>query len=285
MSAWFIALAMGVQVCSAGQAPEFQEIWRLDGLEAPESVIADGRGGYIVSNIAGEAAERNGAGYLARVSFDGALTERHWVTGFNAPKGMALHDGHLFVSDIDRLVEIDLGTGERMADYPMPGAGFLNDVAVLGDRVLVSDSANSRIYALEDGVVSVWLEDAALAGVNGLFVEDNRLLVTTMSAGDILAVDLDDRSLTQLLTGLDNADGIGPVAGGYVISQWPGLVSFWRENTAQFNETTLIFDETETPVFMNDLLTEGDRILIPHWQPGALSAWQVECAADASTAH
>ena len=271
-------LSLAASLCLAGQTPELNRLWQLDGLDSPESVIADGQGGYIVSNIHGEAAEANGLGYLARVSADGVLTERHWVTGLNAPKGLAIHAGRLFVSDIDRLVEIDLSAGTIEATHVMPGAGFLNDVAVLGDTILVSDSANSRIYALQDGQISIWLENEVLAGINGLLVEDSRLLVTTMSAGDILAVTGAERSITRLLTGLDNADGIGAIAGGYLISQWPGLVSFWREDSAQFNETTLIFDETETPVFMNDLLTEGDRVLIPHWQPGALSAWRVDCS-------
>lgn len=270
-------LSLAASLCLAGQTPELHRLWQLDGLDSPESVIADGQGGYIVSNIHGEAAEANGLGYLSRVSADGVLTQRRWVTGLNAPKGLAVHAGRVFVSDIDRLVEIDLSAGTIEASHAMPGAGFLNDVTVLGNTILVSDSANSRIYALEGDAISIWLEDEALAGINGLLVEDSRLLVTTMSAGDILAVTGPERTITRLLTGLDNADGIGAIAGGYLISQWPGLVSFWREDSAQFNETALIFDETETPVFMNDLLTEGDRVVIPHWQPGALSAWRVDC--------
>ena len=270
-------LSLATSLCLAGQTPQLEQVWHLDGLDSPESVIADGQGGYIVSNINGEATERNWQGYLARISADGEIIERRWATNLHAPKGMAIHAGRLFVSDIDHVIEIELATGARLSTHYLEGAGFLNDVAVLGDTILVSDSANSRIYALQDGQISIWLENEVLAGINGLLVEDSRLLVTTMSAGDILAVTGPERTITRLLTGLDNADGIGAIAGGYLISQWPGLVSFWREDSAQFNETTLIFDETETPVFMNDLLTEGDRVLIPHWQPGALSAWQVEC--------
>ncbi len=271
-------------LCLASQTPDLHLLWRLEGLDEPESVIADGHGGYIVSNISGEAAERNGQGYLARVSADGALVDRHWVTGLNAPKGMAIRDGHLFVSDIDHLVEIDLASGDVIAEHAMPGARFLNDVAVMGDLVLVSDSAGSRIFALDAGKASVWLEDARLAGINGLLVEDSRLLVTTMTAGDVLAVTGPEQTITRFLTGRDNADGIGPMGGGYLISQWPGLVSYWREDTAHFNETTRIFDEVEAGIYMNDLLTEGDLVLIPHWQPGALSAWKVRCPADGSTA-
>lgn len=279
----FVSLA--ASLCLAGQTPQMTELWRLDGLDSPESIIADGAGGYIVSNINGEATERNWRGYLARISADGELVERHWATSLQAPKGMAIHEGRLFVSDIDHVVEIELATGTLLSRHYLEGAGFLNDLVVLDGVVLAADSANSRIYALSDGVVSVWLEDEQLAGVNGLLVEENRLLVTTMSAGDVLAVTGPDRTISRLLTGLENADGIGAIAGGYLISQWPGRLSYWAENTTRSNDTALIFDEVEAGIYMNDLLTEGERVLIPHWQPGEVSAWQVSCGRDASADH
>ena len=78
---------------------------------------------------------------------------------------------------------------------------------------------------------------------------------------------------------------MGAIAGGYLISQWPGRLSYWAENTTRSNDTALIFDEVEAGIYMNDLLTEGERVLIPHWQPGEVSAWQVSCGRDASTDH
>ena len=43
------------------------------------------------------------------------MLEREWATGLDAPKGMALANGQLYVADIDRLVEIDPATGKIVA--------------------------------------------------------------------------------------------------------------------------------------------------------------------------
>ena len=265
-------------IASTCLAPVLEPVWRTAGLDAPESVVADGAGGFIVSNVNGEGAEANGEGYLARLDSEGRRTgPEHWVTGLNAPKGLALSDGRLFVSDIDTLVEIDPERGEVVARYPIEGAGFLNDVAAHEGRVLVSDSARSRIHALEDGEISLWLEDATLAGVNGLLPEDDRLLVTTMSNGDVLAIDWQTRAVTPLTGGLQNADGIAPTAlGGYMLSQWPGDLWHWVEGDAPVH----LVERQDPPVLMNDLTVHGELVIIPHWQPGAVSAWRLSCSYD-----
>ena len=265
-------------IASTCLAPVLEPVWRTDGLDAPESVIADGAGGFIVSNVNGEGAEANGAGYLARLDAQGRrIGPERWVTGLNAPKGLALSGGRLFVADIDTLVEIDPGRGEVVARYPIEGAGFLNDVAAHEGRVLVSDSARSRIHVLEDGEVSLWLEDAALAGVNGLLPEDDRLLVTAMSNGEVLAIDWQTRAVTPLTGGLQNADGIAPAApGGYMLSQWPGDLWHWVEGEAPVH----LVERQDPPVLMNDLTVHGELVIIPHWQPGAVSAWRLSCSDD-----
>lgn len=265
-------------IASTCLAPVLEPVWRTDGLDAPESVIADGTGGFIVSNVNGEGAEANGAGYLARLDAQGRrIGPERWVTGLNAPKGLALSGGRLFVADIDTLVEIDPERGEIVARYPIEGAGFLNDVAAHEGRVLVSDSARSRIHVLEDGEVSLWLEGAALAGVNGLLPEDDRLLVTAMSNGEVLAIDWQTRAVTPLTGGLQNADGIAPAApGGYMLSQWPGDLWHWVEGEAPVH----LVERRDPPVLMNDLTVHGELVIIPHWQPGAVSAWRLSCSDD-----
>ena len=69
------------------------------------------------------------------------------------------------MSDIDQLVEIDLTSGEILAKYPAPGAKFLNDVATdASGNVYVTDysTANSVIYKLDKGIITVWLKGAGI---------------------------------------------------------------------------------------------------------------------------
>ena len=74
-----------------------------------------------VSNVNGEANAADGNGYISKLSVQGEVQEKEWVTGLNAPKGLALHDGNLYVSDIDELVVIDTASGEITARHEAPG--------------------------------------------------------------------------------------------------------------------------------------------------------------------
>lgn len=186
-------------ICLTVQSPGIEPLWRTDGLDSPESVISDGRGGFIVSNVNGPARDADGTGYLSRLDAEGRIIEpQRWVEGLNAPKGLALGGGRLYVTDIDAIVAIDPETGAITARYPVDSAEFLNDAAAHDGRILVSDSATGRIHILAGNTVSLWLEDPALAGVNGLWPEPDRLLVTTMERGEIIAIDWQTRELTVL---------------------------------------------------------------------------------------
>ena len=84
----------------------------------------------------------------------------------------------LYVTDIDRLVAIDVESGEISGTWPAEGAKFLNDPAVDADgRVFVSDMVTNRIYVLDGDSLSVWLEDEGLTHPNGLAVQDGKLIV------------------------------------------------------------------------------------------------------------
>jgi hypothetical protein len=101
------------------------EVWSLEGFKAPESALFDaGRGVIYVSNVAGDMVGKDGVGYISRVSPAGEMLEAEWVTGLNAPKGLALDGGTLYAADIDRLVAIDVEAGEITGEWPAEGAQF-----------------------------------------------------------------------------------------------------------------------------------------------------------------
>ena len=245
----------------------------LSDLDSPESVIPNSRADFLyVSNVNGEGDEKNSAGYIARVSLNGELIEKHWVAGLNAPKGLALLGDTLFVSDIDQLVSIDTTKGEIKARVDFPGAKFLNDVIKLGDQLLVSDSGNARIYKYEEGNVSIWLEDERLGGINGLLVEDGNLLITTMDAGALLSLDLETMTLSLIADGMTNADGLSVLDdGSYLVSSWPGRLYHVKES----GEVNMLLDTQATPVFLNDFYILENTLIIPNWQPGSLQFYRI----------
>jgi sugar lactone lactonase YvrE len=232
-----LAPAVCAMVAGAGTpAMAAEEIWTLDGLSVPESVLHDAeRDVLYVSNIAGEPLEKNGAGFLSRVSPEGEMLDRDWITGLDAPKGLASDGGTLWVSDIDRLVAVDIESGAVTGSWAAEGAVFLNDTAVDGaGRVFVSDMLTDSIYVLEDDALSVWLRDPALQHPNGLKVEGGALIVapwgidmqddfSTLTGGHMLTVDLETKAIAPLGSGapIGNLDGLErDGAGAWLVTDW-----------------------------------------------------------------
>ena len=80
--------------------------------KVPESVYFDKAGKVLyVSNIDGEPWAKDGAGSIGKLGLDGKVIAAEWVEGLNAPKGMALSKGTLWVADLSEVVGIDVAKG------------------------------------------------------------------------------------------------------------------------------------------------------------------------------
>ena len=108
---------------------ELTERWEVAGLEAPESVVYY-QNAYYVSNVAGQPAEKNGAGYITKVDLDGSVIEQKWAVGFNAPKGLGVFGSTLYVSDIDVVHVVSIESGKILKSFQAEGATFLNDIEI-----------------------------------------------------------------------------------------------------------------------------------------------------------
>src|SRR5207248_6062468 len=130
-------------------------------------------------------------GFISKVSpSNGSIIQSNWVTGLDAPKGIAIsNDGSkLYVSDITNLVEIDIASGKVIKRFNAPGSAFLNDVLLDNQgNIYVSDTGTNTIYKLDTNVkdnlsLQVWLKSPELNGPNGLHVDNNknRLIVASL---------------------------------------------------------------------------------------------------------
>ena len=255
--------------------PALEQQWVATGFSAPEGV-ASADGVVFISNVAGEGNAKDGEGWVSRLSLDGEVLEEKWVEGLNAPKGMAVRDGKLFVSDFDAYHVIDIETAQIENTYPVDGAGFLNDITVWQGGVYMSDSGSARIFQIDVNGYKEWLADDRLSGVNGLTADGERLLIATMGSGSLFET-LGARDLTQIATGMENADGIAVLDdGSYLVSSWPGQI--WH--VASGGTVTELHNTAEVPVYQNDLTRIGDLIIVPNWQPGTVTAWQLGAAND-----
>jgi sugar lactone lactonase YvrE len=210
-------------------------LWETKGLAQPESVVVDPATGAIyVSNIVGAVMQKDGNGFIAKLSGDGKVLTRQWVKGLDAPTGLALHDRTLYVADVDQLVEINAASGEIIKRYPANGATFLNDVAVDADgTVYVSDTPTNTIWRLKDGSFEPWLVNDKLNGPNGLLVQGDTLIVASLgripSVGQkqelagLSQISLKDQSVSPIGNGqpIGNLDGLELLQPGvYLVTDW-----------------------------------------------------------------
>jgi hypothetical protein len=196
------------------------------GLSVPECVLYDAKSGIIyVSNVDGKSNEKDGAGGISTLSADGQILNAGWVTGIDAPKGMAILNDHLFVSNIDEVVEIDITTKKIVTRYPVDGSTFLNDMATdpKSGKVFISDTRTGQVYVWQNGKVSVWLKGDMFTGANGLFLLDNSLYVGT--GNSILQCDIKSGETKVCVPNTGGVDGLYKTSEGkFIFSDWKGSV-------------------------------------------------------------
>jgi len=176
-------------------APATTPTWSLDGFAAPESVLIDGQG-YLISNVNGSPVDKDDNGFISKIGPDGKLVELKWIDGakpdveLNAPKGMAILNGVLYVADIDAVRKFDAKTGAPLGSIAIANATFLNDVVAPegGKTVYVTDSAiggdfkpkgTAAIFAITGDEAPKALDIAVIGLPNGIDAE-------TTPAGDVL---------------------------------------------------------------------------------------------------
>ena len=235
-------LAAAAAQAQAPTAHKLTKVWESEAaLKVPESVRFDAKRKVLyVSNIDGEPWVADGKGSIAKLGLDGKVIAADWVTGLDCPKGLALSaDGKwLYAADIGGIVVIDIKKGKIRQKIAIPEGMQLNDLVSDGkDTLYVSDSKGKKVYVVKDGKASVYLDETALKGPNGLLVHDGALYVLDNNSLNRVGP---DKSLTVIADGMPGGvDGLENVKGGdFLVSVWSGAV--WYVNGDGSKE--LLFD-------------------------------------------
>lgn len=214
-------------LAAISHSPKLNLLWQTEGLRVPESVLVyqDGQDKYLfVSEIDGQGNVADGEGGIAQLNIDGSYREHNWLRGLNAPKGLAVYQGKLYVADLTELVIIDIAKKQVIVKEPAPDAVFLNDVTV-DERgvVYISDTRKNRVYRYRDNALTIWLENIEAA--NGLKAIDADLYI---AANDRLLKATADGTITVVAKGFaERADGLEPVGNGnFIVTCWAGLVYY-----------------------------------------------------------
>jgi len=240
----------------------------------PESVLYDAdRNVIYVANINGEPSEKDGNGFISRLGLDGEIVDLKWVTGLNAPKGMGIYKGKLYVADIDRVVEIDIEKGKIVNEYTSPKAQFLNDVSVHSTgTVYISDNWINTIFRLQGDRLESWFHSGQLNLPNGLWAEEDRLLIGMDNA--IMKVEYKNKNETRFIEETGFIDGLVATGdGGYLISDFLGAVYLVRpgEKRIKLSDTS----KEEIMAADIDFIIDKRLLMVPTFYDNRVMAYEV----------
>ncbi len=229
----FKKLLLATTLISYATAVEVTKVWESEPvLKVPESVLLDNKNNQLfVANINGKPTDKDGNGFISILDLTGKVKTLEFSKGFDAPKGMAIYDNKLYVSDIDTLRVVDLSTGDIIENYYIKEAEFLNDVVATKDGVIyVSDYSptNKAIYKLQNKNMTKWLNSGNLMGErpNGVWIKDEQLIIGTKE-GTIFTVNQKNKRISTFKAkiGINGIDGILPFdEKSYITSDWAGRV-------------------------------------------------------------
>jgi hypothetical protein len=176
------------------------------GLNQPENLVYDSVADvYLVSNMGGGGAARDGNGFISRLRPDGTMLEARWIAGgvngvtLDAPKGLAIRGDTLAVADISAVHLFDRRTGVPLGSIELPGV-VMNDLAYAADGSLwITDTGPAREPVPVDtskdvdavwrvtpeGRVSAVARGLALSRPDGLVLDGGDALVATFGANRI----------------------------------------------------------------------------------------------------
>jgi len=218
-----------------------------EGFSTPESAIYDAdQAVWFVTNINGVPSEKDGNGFISRLTRDGTIDSRHFVEGgrggatLHAPKGQAITGDTLWVADIDAVRGFNKRTGAPLAAVEFGRrARFLNDIAVGPDGALyITDTgiiiANGqiehpgpdRLFRLAGRTITILAEGDRLERPNGIAWDNaNRRFIMVGFGGKTVFAWAPDSTPAAMAEGPGGHDGVVVLDDGRI------LVSSWADST------------------------------------------------------
>lgn len=256
------------------ETPKLNLVWKTDTtFTGSESSLYDASSERIyVSSGNTVSGDKDNDGFISILQTDGTVTELKWVAdGLHAPKGMALLDGKLYVSDIDELKVIDIASAKVEQVIPVQGAVFLNDVATDGSQIYVSDTRAGTIYAFTpNGDYSLIVENSP--SVNGLECFEGHLYVLD---GEGLKKFSNDGNYTpeNLYPEMTGGDGLVIINDStFIASRWHGEIFMIRGS-----EMTTLLDTREEKSNTADIgFVKGKNlVLVPTFLKNEVAAYEL----------
>lgn len=257
--------------------PSFELLWETDSIfETPESCFYDKEHDFIyVSNVNQAPRTKDNNGYISKLTTDGTIVEKEWVTELSAPKGMGFYHEVLYVTDIDAIVEINAHTGLTMKRNTLEGSLMLNDISVDQNTgiVYVSDMDTGKVYSYFEGEFTLWKE--GINKPNGVLVDGDNLLINSVEDNTVTVFDIKTKEKKEVLaSNVGRADGVEKLnSGNYIVSDWRGEIHFIRNNTPTSLFNTLEDQKAQTADI--GLIADKNIILVPTFFGNRVKAFKI----------
>jgi sugar lactone lactonase YvrE len=263
-----------------------------EGIATPESVLYDEAADrYLVSNINGKPTEIDNNGYIMELSPDGKVNKPKFIAGgtndvkLNAPKGLALHGGILYVSDVSTVRKFDAKTGAGKGEIPIAGSTFLNDVASTADgKIYVSDSGvkvtdkgfeptgSEAVYVIEKGKAKALTKTKDLGAPNGLLPVAGGVLAVTLTSNELYR--LDDKGARQDITKLPvgGLDGLVQAGDKLLVTSWSSKTIYRGKLNDKFEP---LVPNVNSPADIG-YDTKRSRVLVPRFLDNVVEVYEVK---------
>jgi hypothetical protein len=270
------------------QVAMFRRVGETPNLQAPESARYDSDlDVWFVSNINGDPAKKDNNGFIIRLSADGSPDTAKFIAGgrkgvtLNAPKGMAIVGDTLWVADLDAVRAFNKQSGAPIITVNVPGAKFLNDVAVDNDGTLyVTDTGlgpglkhlgPDRVYQIKNQKATVALESSQLQGPNGIAWSpgDEEFVIVSFLSPAVFGWEPGSKQLRPLGTGPGQEDGVEVLPdGGLVITSWADSSLFLLKD----GKATKVASGVASPA---DIGINGKRVAVPQLMENKVQFWEL----------
>jgi hypothetical protein len=256
-----------------------------EGFAAPDSALYDIESDvYLISNVNGSPTEADDNGYISRLAPDGQMLNAKFIDGarddikLNAPKGMAISAGILFVADLDRIRKFDVVSGAALGEIVVTGASFLNDVAAGPDGTIYftdtgikasgagfTRTGSDAVYKIVKDRPKLIAHGKSLDGPNGLIVDASGIWVVTFGGNELYNVKSGTKADVQRLPN-GTLDGIVKTSSGtlYVSTRESNQVLVGAPGAA-FGAAFLIPSPADIGYDV-----KRNRLLIPRMQESSL---------------
>ena len=256
------------------EAEGVSQVWKIKNeLRMPESALYDKKRDIVyVTNF--DRFSAPGQQFISKVSLAGGIEKLKWVEGLVLPTGMAIFKDKLFVVERRNVAEIDLDTGKILNRHLLPQPMFPNDIAIdKRGMMYVSDSRKGAIYKFNGGKFEEWLSGKELAGINGLCVHKDKLIVGITSDHSLKSIDFKTKAISIIVRfGEGIMDGIKvDHHGNYLISHYEGRI-YRVTPDGQFTNLLYVQD-TRCADF--DYIAGKDILIIPTLEANELMAYKI----------